>query len=97
MSDIKRDTVISIPFEHVATIFYTIMLNKFRKRLMGTEIGNEERYAEARDIVKNLGFFDRCLGRIASFFMSVSFFFMADVDEEDYLASLIKEKIENED
>jgi hypothetical protein len=82
MSDIKEGTMMSVLFLKAADVCYTLALNKFRERLKDTERGSEERFHEAMDISKNLGFKDQCLCRLASLLMNISFWFMRDVDED---------------
>ncbi len=97
MSDIKRVTFISSVFDHVVAVLYTIALNKYKDRLLGSERGSEERANEAIDIVRNLGFFMKLLCHLAYLLDKVSFFFMVDIDEQQAKTIIAEEKAASED
>ena len=85
MSDIKRPTFLSAVFDHGSAMLYAVALHKFQKRVKDIEPGTEERFNEAVNITKNLGFIDRCWCRLAGWLSDISFWFMKDVDEEEFL------------
>jgi hypothetical protein len=97
MSDIKADTWLSVLFGRIACAIYTVVLTKFKERLKDTEVGTEERFNEALDITKSMGFKDRTLCRFASLFTSISFFFMKDLDEQQVEAMLAEDEREKDD
>jgi hypothetical protein len=95
--DCKSDTWLSLLFGRIACAIYTVVLTKFKERLKDTEVGTEERFNEALDITKSMGFKDRTLCRFASLFTSISFFFMEDLDEQQVEAMLTAAEKEESD
>ncbi len=94
MSDIKAATFMSRICDRISAVLYALVLNKYQDRLSDTEEGSIERLAEAQDITRNLGFFERAWCLLASECMNLSFFFMKDIDEATARTMLAKEKAE---
>jgi hypothetical protein len=92
----KSGTWLSVLFCKAACYTYAVVLTKFKKRIEDTEQGTEERFNEALDITKNMGFKDRTLCRLASLLTSISFWFMDDLDEQQIESVLTVARVKKE-